>query len=152
MANPYQIPDSVALLPPVSVEELIHSRADSPTTRFLAIVAIGATSAAISIWWPNFAAGGMYAGKSVDLTLFGNMLFLGLGFLVGLIVGSLIGVFNLTTAQVLDSRKQKQNWLISMIASAILSPIAAFFVVVVLSIIFFAMPEEIFRIMFDVPS
>jgi hypothetical protein len=42
--------------------------------------------------------------------------------------------------------------LISMTASAILSPIAALFVIVVLSIIFFAMPEEIFRMIFDVPT
>ena len=99
-----------------------------------------------------FATGGMYGGKSVDLSLFGNMVFLGLGFLVGLIVGSLIGVINLTTAPSLDSKKQKRNWLISMTASAILSPIAAFFVVAVLSIIFFAMPEDVFRMIFDVPT
>ena len=152
MANPYQTPDSIVRMPSVSVGELVHSRADSPTTRFLAIIAIGATSSALLTWWPKVSAGGMYGGQSVDLSLFGNMFFLGLGFVVGLIGGSFIGALYLTTASSLDSRKQKRNWLISMTASAILSPIAALFVIVVLSIIFFAMPEEIFRMIFDVPT
>jgi len=137
---------------PVTDDELVHSRPDSPRTRFLAILVIGAASSGLLIWWNAFTTNAMYGGESVDLSLFGNMFFLGLGSLNGLVIGSLIGVLYSKTATSLDSRKQKRNWLISMTASVILSPVAAFIMVVVLSIIFFAMPEGIFRVIFDVPT
>ncbi len=149
MPNPYLTPEAQIGMPQVPAEELVQVPARFVWWKFFAVVFIGSLVSAIVIWWPKFSTGGLYGGKSVNLSYFGNCLFLALGAFLGMIGGMLPGTVFLSIS---DSSRGNgvRTWVISLLVSAILSPMIAVFMVTLLSILFFTMPDEWFRALYDV--
>lgn len=149
MPNPYLTPEAQIGMPQVPAEELVHAETRYAWCKFFAVVFIGSLVSAIVIWWPRYSTGGLYGGKSVDLSYFGNCFFLALGAFLGMIGGMLPGTVFLSIS---DSSRDRgvRTWVISLLVSAILSPLCAVFMDTLLSTIFFAMPDEWFRALFDV--
>ena len=150
MPNPYLTPETYIGMTQVRAEELVHPTVRYVWWKFFAVVFTGSLVSSIVIWWNAFSTGGLYGGESVDLSHFGNCFFLALGAFLGMIGAMLPGIIFLSIS---DSSRGTgfRTWIVSLVVSAILSPLCAVFMVALLSMtIFFTIPDEWFRALFDI--
>ncbi len=150
MPNPYLTPDTHIGMTQVPAEELVYASARYVWCKFFAVVFTGSLVSSFVIWWNAFSTGGLYGGESVDLSQFGNCFFLALGAFLGMIGAMLPGIIFLSIS---DSSRATgfRNWIVFLVVSAILSPLCAVFIVSLLSMtIFFTIPDEWSRALFDV--
>lgn len=150
MPNPYLTPETRIGTSQVTTEELAYPIVRYVWAKFFAVVLAGSLVSSIVIWWNAFSTGGLYGGESVVLSQFGNCFFLTLGAILGIIGSLLPGVIFLLIS---DSYRGSglRTWIISLVVSAIMSPLCAVFIVTILSMtVFFTIPDEWFRTLFDV--
>lgn len=150
MSNPFLTPESkVASI--YRSEEPAFIPTKNSWLKFLAIVLLGVSLSSLIVWWNVYSAGASYGGTAVELSDFGHCFFLSAGAVVGL-VGSLVaGAIFCFACSNSSKRNVDRSFIVSLAISAIISPMFAFVVFMVLSMtVFFAIPDEWFRVLFYV--
>ncbi len=148
--NPYE--SSETALVSNSNEERMPPKQRFAWSRFLLILLLGIPLSTLAVWFHALSEQGVYGGRTVSMSNFGNGFFAVMGGALGLVSGLFVGVIYLTIADSQGLSACCRTWTVPMLAGVFVSVIAFIGYLFLMMTIFFAMPDDLFRMIFDVPN